>query len=290
MDIKVLRYFVTVVDTGSISAAAKKLHMSQPPLSSQIKLLESELGVMLMKRGSRNIVLTEAGEALYLRAKVMLEYMNTTLKELDNFCKGERGTLHVGTITSCSTILLSILADRYREKYPDIDFRLHEKHTYELLELLENNVIEVAVLRTPYKKTDSFKSAKIAKEVLMAVGGKEFLEETSEPLTVKQLEGKPLIIHRPWEAIVSNLFEMNHMHPHYYCISGDARTSLMWAISGMGIALIPTSVAFGIESKDMVYRQIDERSFDTEIYAVWKNVRHMSPALRNFIDVLETSH
>ena len=64
MDIKQLLYFVTVVDEGNISSAAKKLHISQPPLSTQIRLLEEELGSILFERGARKIQLTEAGRML----------------------------------------------------------------------------------------------------------------------------------------------------------------------------------------------------------------------------------
>ena len=73
MDIRKLQYFTAIVDEGSITGAAKRLHMSQPPLSTQMKLLEEELGVILFDRGSRNIQLTDAGKLLYNRAHAILE-------------------------------------------------------------------------------------------------------------------------------------------------------------------------------------------------------------------------
>ena len=80
MDLKRLYYFVTVVNEGNISHAAKKLHMSQPPLSTQMRLLEKELSCTLFERGSRQIRLTEAGKLLYERALTMLELSNQTKK------------------------------------------------------------------------------------------------------------------------------------------------------------------------------------------------------------------
>ena len=82
MNIKQLQYFVTIVENGTITAAAKKLGISQPPLSAQMKLLEEELGVTLMERGARQVRLTDAGRILYRRAVSIVELTDTTLKEL----------------------------------------------------------------------------------------------------------------------------------------------------------------------------------------------------------------
>jgi DNA-binding transcriptional LysR family regulator len=288
MDINALHYFVAVVESGSISAAAKKLHISQPPLSRQIQLLESELGVLLMKRGSRNVVLTDAGNALYSRAKMILETFNVTLKEIDSFCTGQSGALYIGTVPSCSTILLSLISGEYRNKYPDIVFQLYEKHTYELLELLENNVIEVAILRSPYKKAECFSSTKVSDETFWAVGLKDYFTEMTTPFSFKQLADKPIIIYRYWETAVKDLFEHYQVQPRNLNIFDDARTSLMWAIAGMGISLLPSSIAFAIRDQALVYKQIKEPSLSSEIHATWKNVKHMSPTLQNFINMLET--
>lgn len=74
MDLKQLRYFTTVAEEGTISAAAKKLFMSQPPLSTQMKLLEQELGCSLFERGQKHIRLTETGRLLYDRAQTLLAH------------------------------------------------------------------------------------------------------------------------------------------------------------------------------------------------------------------------
>lgn len=78
MEIKQLEYFRAIVDAGTISGAARNLHMTQPPLSYQIKMLEEELGVKLFVRGAKNITLTEAGKALYIRAGSLLTMADIT--------------------------------------------------------------------------------------------------------------------------------------------------------------------------------------------------------------------
>ena len=78
MDIKQLEYFAAVVEEGNISSAAKKLHISQPPLSTQIQKLEEDVGCVLFERGSRKIQITEAGNMLYRRAKTLIEMAELT--------------------------------------------------------------------------------------------------------------------------------------------------------------------------------------------------------------------
>ena len=105
MDLKQLKYFLTVVDERQITAAARKLHMAQPPLSQQMKLLESELGTELFKRGPHHIELTDAGRLLTRRAQQLLALADSTSREIADLCQGLRGTLAIGTISSSGSIL-----------------------------------------------------------------------------------------------------------------------------------------------------------------------------------------
>ena len=93
MDLKQLQYFVAIAEAGSITAAAKKLHLSQPPLSMQLKLLEEEMGTLLIERGPRSVTLTDAGRLLYRHAKQILTMADNALHDLADFNQGLRGTL-----------------------------------------------------------------------------------------------------------------------------------------------------------------------------------------------------
>ena len=84
MDLKQLHYFLTIVEERQITAAARKLHMAQPPLSNQMKLLESELGMKLFERGPHHIELTDAGRMLARRARQLLDMADTTRREIDD--------------------------------------------------------------------------------------------------------------------------------------------------------------------------------------------------------------
>jgi DNA-binding transcriptional LysR family regulator len=112
MDLKRARYFLAVAETLSFTAAAKRLHMSQPPLSQQIAALENELGVKLFERHSRKVALTESGQALRRHAEAMLAQAARAAMEVRAIGKGHAGILHVG---ATSSVLFSGLSERIAE-------------------------------------------------------------------------------------------------------------------------------------------------------------------------------
>ena len=94
MDVKQLEYFRAIVDAGTISGAARVLHMTQPPLSYQVKMLEEELQVQLFLRGTKKITLTEAGKTLYDRAGSLLTMADITKREVIK--ASQAATIHIG--------------------------------------------------------------------------------------------------------------------------------------------------------------------------------------------------
>lgn len=287
MDIRSLQYFIAVVESGTISGAAKKLNISQPPLSQQIKSLESELGVILLLRGPRNVTLTDAGKTLYSRALSIIDYFNAAFMEISNHSRGLQGSLLIGTASSCGPILLDIVGQKFTQEYPGITFQIFEKNTFELMNLLDSNIIEVALARTPLPNNSSFNHIVLANETIEAVGSDTFMDASSDTISVDQLASNPLILYRRWEPIVSKYLNENNIIPQYYCINDDARTSLSWARAGMGIALIPTSVTQYVQDKNLIHKKIDDQFFQTKICLVWKASRHLSPITYKFIEFVE---
>ena len=150
MDLKQLGYFVTVAREGSISAAARKLYLSQPPLSAQMKTLERELGCVLFERGSRKIQLTQAGRLLYDRAVALLEMSEMTRREMLDYRQGSEGTLRLGVVSSVGSTLLRRWVIRFCTGHPKIHYELFEANTYELLEELRAGLLDLAIVRSPF--------------------------------------------------------------------------------------------------------------------------------------------
>ncbi|MDG0794297.1 LysR family transcriptional regulator [Cohnella ginsengisoli] len=150
MDVRQLRYFLTVAEEGQITSAAKKLHMEQPPLSRQMRLIEEELGVALFDRSGKRLRLTPAGERLRDRAAGLLRQLEETVAEVRELDEGVSGVLSVGAVVSCTSLLPGPLG-RFRERYPNVSFKLSEGDHHLLGERLDRREIEIAVARLPFE-------------------------------------------------------------------------------------------------------------------------------------------
>lgn len=287
MDIRQLLYFTTIAEEGSISAAAKKLHLSQPPLSYQMKLLEEELHLPLIERSARGIALTEAGRVLYKRAQGILELSELTRKEMLAMASGFTGTLHIGTVSSSGASLLGWRIPAFHQKHPQIGFAIHEGNTFELMEMLESGLIELAIVRTPFHN-DQLNCLYLSPEPMIAAGAASFFPAgmpSGQPISLELLGHAPVILYRRFEKILLSLCEQKGITPQVFCIADDARTTLMWAEAGLGVAVVPQSAYRIMPHHNMVYGELPEEDLHTRIAAVCKKGCSLSWAAQQFLEI-----
>lgn len=287
MDIRQLLYFTTIAEEGSISAAAKKLHLSQPPLSYQMKLLEEELHLPLIERSARGIALTEAGRVLYKRAQGILELSELTRKEMLAMASGFTGTLHIGTVSSSGASLLGWRIPAFHQKHPQIGFAIHEGNTFELMEMLESGLIELAIVRTPFHN-DQLNCLYLSPEPMIAAGAASFFPAgmpSGQPISLELLGHAPVILYRRFEKILLSLCEQKGITPQVFCIADDARTALMWAEAGLGVAVVPQSAYRIMPHHNMVYGELSEEGLHTRIAAVCKKGCSLSWAAQQFLEI-----
>lgn len=278
-----LYYFTVIAETESFTAAAKKLGLSQPPLSKQIMLLEEELGVKLFKRGSRKTELTEAGAYLYSRARDILSIMENVTEELHHFPSSVKGVLRLGTISSSGNLLIHDFLKNFCETRPHVRFEITEGNTYELLEKMKNGTVECAIVRTPFN-TEGFECVFGPEEPLMAVGDPSFFAGLpSDRIRLTDLAGKPLIYYRRFDSIISLAFQNSGIEPYIFCRSDDARTCLQWAKTGLGIALVPESISRQDPPGSLSRREIDSSDTITRMAAVYKKDGYVGSIAREFV-------
>lgn len=149
MELRQLRYFVSVVDAGSVSAGAVALHLAQPSLSRQIALLEADLGQRLLVRTGRGVVPTEAGEALLPHARAMLETERRARDELQEMDESPRGRIVVGMPPRVALGLSTPLIQRFRAKFPHAVITVLEGLSASLRESLVAGRLDLALLFDP---------------------------------------------------------------------------------------------------------------------------------------------
>lgn len=287
MDLKQLSYFVKIVEEGSISGAAKKLFMSQPPLSSQMKLLETELDCTLFERGSRTIRLTEAGETLYNYSRSLLQLSNVAKQETMNAARHFNGVLRIGIVSSLiGSDALGWLCG-FSKQYPGIHYEINEADTYHLLSQFETNAIHLALLRTPFH-TDSLTCKKLFTDSLVAVGQESFFADNrSSAITLDDLTKLPLIVYRRWEHLLRKEFEDKNLSVNWFCINDDARTTLYFVEMGMGVGIIPQSAATLVQKKGIVCRPVKNCDIATDVVLAY-NSTYLPECSRAFIEYLDT--
>lgn len=153
MDIRQLRYFIAIVEERSISAAAKRLHLSQPPLSQQLKSMEEELGSKLVERSGKFFEVTEAGKALYTYALQMDRLMDEAKMEVKEVGNGVNGRLTIGVNTFSVAELPEIL-QQFHKQYPKVTYTIQQNESAHLCQLVRDRVIELAIIRMPLELDD----------------------------------------------------------------------------------------------------------------------------------------
>src|SRR5437867_6812188 len=143
MELRQLRYFVAVAETGNISRAAKKIFLTQPALSRQIKALENEIGQCLLERQAHSIRLTPAGQTLLHEARELLQRADGMLERVRAAGQGVR--LRVGYAPSLASGLLSEAVEHFAQKHPNAHVELFDLSTKEMLAGLENGTLDVAL-------------------------------------------------------------------------------------------------------------------------------------------------
>jgi DNA-binding transcriptional LysR family regulator len=150
IDLRQLRYFIAVAEEGHIiTRAAERLGMQQPPLSQRIKAIERELDVQLFHRKARGVELTDAGRSLFQRARAMLAEFNQAIETTRRTARGEQGRIRIGvTLTGPFHPFVPRVIRAFRQAYPLVSLTLEERPSNELVESLQNEQIDAALIRT----------------------------------------------------------------------------------------------------------------------------------------------
>lgn len=280
MELRQLEYFRAIVDEGSISGAARALHMTQPPLSYQMKMLEEELQVSLFLRGTKKITLTEAGKTLYEQAETLLMLANLTKQEVIK--SGQAATLHIGMTPSTVSMMSDFLV-QFSKKYPKVHFDIHEGSTFTLKDQLENQMVDLTTLRTPIV-LNGCETYPLAKESLLAMAIPEYptLRGRSS-IKLRELSEQPLILSHRYQKYMFSAFEKAGLICDIYLACEDARTAMTMAEKGLGIAILSESM---LTRSDKLHAcQICDADLTTEILLAWRKGR-LPEVIRELLDMI----
>lgn len=275
MDIKQMIYFKTIVEEGTISKAARVLHMAQPPLSIQLKQLEDELGIQLLKRGHRKIELTQAGKLFYKRSLQMISLHEMTINEMK---ETQNEILRIGITSSNSAIIQNI--NQYLFSQKSLSFRIYEGTTYELIDLLIAHNIDLGIVRTPFDQSQ-VDAQYLTKEPMIAVGNQQYLNPSMNH--IKDYQNIPLIIHQRYLPLISDHCLNQHFNPFIKMSSDDCRTSLIWASAKQGVAIVPQSALPLIHDSSLLIVPLIDKELFTSVAFITRKEEISDFRIQEFI-------
>ena len=277
MEIRVLRYFLEIAREGNMTRAAKRLHVTQPTLSKQMKELEQELGKKLFRRGSANVSLTDEGMLLRKRAEdllAMADKIESEFRSLDDIAGGD---IYIGCAESYLIKYLAFAVRRLNEKYENIHYHITSGDTEQVTESLDRGLLDFAFIVEP-PDLSKYNYLEIPEQdtwgVLMRkdcpLARKNFIEVSDIlPYPIFCSEQSAKVDLPRWCG--EQVDQLNIMAT--FNLSGNAA---IFAKEGLGVVLTFDKLIEISEDSDLCFRQISP-ALHTKMYVIWKKYQVFTP-------------
>ncbi len=291
LELRQLRYFVTVAEELHFGRAAQRLHMTQPPLSQTIAALEDTLGAPLFLRTRRQVELTPAGAALLPEARRLLEQAAAMPDLVRRAAAGESGRLALSFVTPADYSVLPPLLRDFTGAFPNVELVLQEATTDLQVDDLLQGRIDAGLLIPPLpdKAQALLDYASVLEEPLVLCAPAGLLPADGKPVDLHALPRLPLIIFPRksapalYDAILS-CFHDAGLTPSIGQEAIQMQTIVSLVSAGMGLALVPQSVS-NLQRPGVEYRALAHPTPLVELGLAWRR-ENASPVLRGFLELL----
>lgn len=289
MFITQLRYFVAVVDCQSFSKAALRCHTSQPNLSEQVRILESQIGITLLDRSGRKIVPTERGRVLWERAKRILADIDETVHAVR---ESEPGTdrISIGVLSTVASCFLAHVLNSFVDRHPKIYLDIHHDSTAHLLPMIEVGNLDLGIVGLPLRRKGFSAETLFSEEMLLALHPKH-------PLTLKRtifkedLLTEKLILSQDGICVGGcqlKICKQKQFSPRIVFRSGHLDTIQSLVAAGKGISLIPQTAMSEMPSV-IAYRKVANSKLKRSIAIVTRKRRPLKPSAIAFFEHLRVA-
>jgi DNA-binding transcriptional LysR family regulator len=291
MELRQLRYFVAVAETGNISTAAKRIFLTQPALSRQIKALENEIGQCLLERRAHSVHLTPIGEGLLRDARELLQHADQVLERVRGAGRGVR--LRVGYAPSLASGILSVAVGNFTRAHPDAKVELFDLSTGEMLAQLEGNRLDIVLTVAGETQTRGLKWTPLVRSGWKLAVNRKHPFALQQRVTPGQMAGEPLLAfcqrdYPEYWAIITGWLRKHRHHPK---VAGeyDGAESLITAVeSGIGVAVVTDRTAKLFHNRAQ-FKSLSPGPEPLCIAAGYRNDREDHQPLAVFVEDLRTA-
>ncbi|WP_405618295.1 LysR family transcriptional regulator [Streptomyces sp. NBC_01508] len=298
MDIRHLRYFVTVAEEASFTRAAARLHLAQPGVSAQIRQLERELGQPLLDRSGRSVTLTEVGEAVLPYARAALTAVEAVGQAVEEFTGLLRGRVAIGIVSGGGAYefdMAAVLAG-FHDEHPQVEIALTEDTSERMLAALTRGELDIAVVGVADEEPPPGISLQVViDEPLVAAVARDDPARTGTGRTgipLAELRDRPLIsLPRGTgvRAVLDRACEQAGFRPR---IAFEAAAPLFLArlaARGLGVAVVPALSADVVSAYGLRTLEITQPPLRGRVALAWRTGCQAGPATTVFLDLLRTT-
>ncbi|WP_416401362.1 LysR substrate-binding domain-containing protein [Alicycliphilus denitrificans] len=288
MELRQLRQVIVLAETLNFRRAAEKLHMAQPPLSTSIKKLEEELGVLLFERLPTGLKITPAGEMVLRHAQHTVFSTEQIKRAAREGEAGNQGTLHLGFVGSATYSLMPRIIRAFRGRYPRVETVIEESTTLELLKRVESHAVDVALVRFPVLEHSNAQLTLLRPERMMVAVSADSRFVGRSSLSIAELADEPFIIYArdrvpAMYAHILQAFAEAGIRPRIAQEAVQVQHFLGLVESGLGVALVPeTSARYAGDGVVLVAVEPQPKTLQVGL-ALACMPDALTPTARNFI-------
>ncbi len=284
-ELRRLRYFLAVAEDLSFVRAAERLHISQPPLSVQVKSLEQELGVQLFERTNRGVNLTVAGKAYYTEVRALLAQLEHATVVARRSATGHLGRLAIGFVSIADYTVLPQTLKLFRESYPDVELVLSEETSDVQIQNLKSERIDVGIALAPIEEPGLTFEPLLDDHLILALSADSPESRLKRP-SLSRFRHSPFVsIPRPlapglYDAVQS-FCARSGFAPNILQHARQMQTIISIVSTGLGVALIPSALT-KLKREGVSYLEVKEQSPRIALGVVYRS-KDTNPAVQNFI-------
>ena len=286
MDIPNLYAFIAVADTGSFSAAAELLYLTQPAVSKRVSTLETELDIQLFDRIGRKVTLTEAGTALLDRARNILQQVEDSKRVLQNLSGHIAGKLSIGTSHHIGLHRLPPVLRAFTHAYPEVELDLHFMDSEEACHAIEHGDLELGIVTLPLMPAKVLHTYEIWPDPLDIVVNQSHPLASLKKITPKQLANYSAIL--PTRGTYTRQIFEHTMRKHKLELKVGLSTNYLETIKmmvgvGLGWSVLPRSML----NKELTTLNIEGIKLKRKLGVVWHSGHTLSNAAKAMSDLLK---
>ncbi|WP_057913643.1 LysR family transcriptional regulator [Peribacillus muralis] len=290
MDLRQLRYFITIVEERSYSKAAKILHISQPSLSNAIMKLEREIDLQLLERNTRGIELTEAGAIFYSRSQDLLRRFNNMQVELEEMKQAGSGTISIGLIESFKIWFPKIIRT-FKLDHPKIHLKVREILGEEhVIDSLNQYQVHFTITNQPIND-DKITSTPLYNEKFKLLVHKDDDLNEKEVITFLDLPNKELIISTAGFQTrddIMEAFKNEKVTPNIFYEVERLETACSLVDEGLGVTILPESYIKSVAYANTATLEINSKFLQRTVYIAYLKDRYLPPSVYKLVNEIES--